>query len=58
VYHQSSHLGDEYLLRGEDIQREKLSFESFELLVSQEVSALPVYAVANASSDTSRKHSP
>jgi len=44
VYHQSSHLGDEYLLRSEDIQRENLSFESFELLVSQEVSALRVYA--------------
>jgi len=44
VYHQSSHLGDEYLLRSEDIERENLSFESAELLVSQEVSALRVYA--------------
>src|SRR5687767_2365603 len=31
LYHQSSHLGDEYLLRG-DILRENLSFESIELL--------------------------
>lgn len=43
VYHQSSHLGDEYLLRSEDIERENLSFESFEFLVSQEVGALRVY---------------
>ena len=43
VYHQSSHLGDEYLLRSEDIERKNLSFESFELLVSQEVSALRIY---------------
>ena len=28
LYHQSSHLGDEYLLRGDDIVRENLSFES------------------------------
>jgi hypothetical protein len=37
LYHQSSHLGDEYLLRSEDIVRENLSFESVELLISQEV---------------------
>ena len=37
LYHQSSHLGDEYLLRNEEIVRENLSFESVELLVSQEV---------------------
>jgi len=43
VYHQSSHLGDEYLLRSEDIDRENLSFESLELLVSQEVGPLRVY---------------
>jgi hypothetical protein len=42
VYHQSSHLGDEYLLRG-DIERENLSFESFEFVASQEISALRVY---------------
>src|SRR5262245_645235 len=30
LYHQSSHLGDEYLLRSEDIVRENLSFESAE----------------------------
>jgi hypothetical protein len=45
VYHQSSHLGDEYLLRG-DIDRENLSFESAELLVSQEVGPLRLYAGA------------
>jgi hypothetical protein len=43
VYHQSSHLGDEYLLRSEDIERENLSFESFEFLASQEIGALRVY---------------
>lgn len=44
VYHQSSHLGDEYLLRSEDIDRENLSFESVELLLSQEVGPLRLYA--------------
>lgn len=44
LYHQSSHLGDEYLLRAEDIQRENLSFESMELLLSQEIGPLRVYA--------------
>ena len=44
LYHQSSHLGDEYLLRGEDIVRENLSFESVELVVSQEVGILRAYA--------------
>ena len=43
IYHQSSHLGDEYLLRSSAIQRENLSFESLELLVSQEVGPLRVY---------------
>jgi hypothetical protein len=46
LYHQSSHLGDEYLLRSEDIVRENLSFESIEFLVSQEFGALRVYAAA------------
>ena len=44
VYHQSSHLGDEFLLRAEDIERKNLSFESFEFLVSQEIHALRVYS--------------
>lgn len=43
-YHQSSHLGDEYLLRGEEIERENLSFESVALLLSQEIGPLRVYA--------------
>jgi uncharacterized protein DUF1207 len=43
VYHQSSHLGDEYLLRGSQIQRENLSFESVELLASQEIGPLRLY---------------
>jgi hypothetical protein len=36
IYHQSSHLGDEYLLRGEDIQdnRENLSYEAISALLS------------------------
>ncbi|HKS05382.1 MAG TPA: DUF1207 domain-containing protein [Gemmatimonadaceae bacterium] len=43
VYHQSSHLGDEYLL-AQNPERENLSFESAELLLSQEVGPLRVYA--------------
>ena len=43
VYHQSSHLGDEYLLRSEDIDRQNLSFESVEFLASQELGPLRVY---------------
>jgi hypothetical protein len=43
IYHQSSHLGDEYLLRSDDITRANLSFESFEVLASLEVGALRVY---------------
>ena len=43
VYHQSSHLGDEYLLRSSQIQRENLSFESLEVLASQEIGPLRVY---------------
>jgi hypothetical protein len=40
--HQSSHLGDEYLIR-EQPERENLSFEAVHLLLSQEVGALRVY---------------
>lgn len=43
VYHQSSHLGDEYLLRSDDIDRENLSFEAVELLLSQELGPLRAY---------------
>jgi hypothetical protein len=43
-YHQSSHLGDEYLLRGEEIERENLSFESIAVVLSQEIRALRLYA--------------
>ena len=44
VYHQSSHLGDEYLLRDQVVDRENFSFESAEFLVSQEIGPLRVYA--------------
>jgi hypothetical protein len=44
IYHQSSHLGDEFLLRDQEIQRENLSFESVELLLSQEMGPLRAYA--------------
>ncbi|MGH7476582.1 MAG: DUF1207 domain-containing protein [Longimicrobiales bacterium] len=44
LYHQSSHLGDEFLLRAEDPERENLSFESLELILSQEAGPLRVYA--------------
>ncbi len=43
IYHQSSHLGDEYLLRNEEIDRENLSFESVEVIVSQELGPLRLY---------------
>lgn len=44
VYHQSSHLGDELLLReGEPLARENLSFESVELLLSADGGALRLY---------------
>lgn len=46
LYHQSSHLGDEYLLRSEDIVRENLSFESIEFLASQEIRPLRLYVGA------------
>ena len=46
IYHQSSHLGDEYLLRSEDIERQNLSFESVEFLASQELGPLRVYGGA------------
>jgi hypothetical protein len=46
LYHQSSHLGDEYLLRDDEIVRENLSFESIEFLVSQEIGVVRVYAGA------------
>jgi hypothetical protein len=44
LYHQSSHLGDEYLLRPGNIERDNLSFESVEILLSQEVGPLRAYA--------------
>jgi Protein of unknown function (DUF1207) len=44
LYHQSSHLGDELLLRPEStIQRQNLAFESVELMVSQEASIVRLY---------------
>jgi hypothetical protein len=36
LYHQSSHLGDEFLLSEEDITRQNLSFEALAFLLSQE----------------------
>jgi hypothetical protein len=42
-YHQSSHLGDKLLLRG-TVRRQNLSFESAELILSQELAFARVYA--------------
>ena len=42
--YQSSHLGDEFLLRDQEIQRGNLSFEAVELLLSQEMGPLRAYA--------------
>jgi hypothetical protein len=44
IYHQSSHLGDEFVLRGGGIVRENLSFESLELILSQEIGWFRGYA--------------
>jgi hypothetical protein len=43
IYHQSSHLGDEYLLRVDSVTRENFSFESVELLVSQDIGPVRGY---------------
>jgi hypothetical protein len=43
VYHQSSHLGDEFLLREGRPARQNLSFESAEAIVSVDVGTLRVY---------------
>jgi hypothetical protein len=45
VYHQSSHLGDEYLLRAppDRQDRENLTFEALEWLVSADAAALRLY---------------
>lgn len=43
LYHQSSHLGDEFLLNRQP-ERINLSFESLEMILSQEVGAVRIYA--------------
>lgn len=43
IYHQSSHLGDEFILN-RDPERINLSFESIELIVSHEIGPLRLYA--------------
>src|SRR3989440_4006690 len=43
LYHQSSHLGDEYMVHA-NAQRVDLTFEAAELLVSQQLAAWRVYA--------------
>lgn len=44
VYHQSSHLGDEFLLGSDPDDRINLSFEAVELILSQEIGRVRVYA--------------
>jgi hypothetical protein len=46
IYHQSSHLGDEYLLREQQPERENLAFEAVELILSQEVGGVRAYGGA------------
>ena len=43
VYHQSSHLGDEFLLRSNHPTRENLSFEAAEGILSEDLGPLRVY---------------
>lgn len=47
LYHQSSHLGDEYLLRT-GAERENLNFEALELLIGRRVEAVRVYGGLDA----------
>jgi hypothetical protein len=44
IYHQSSHLGDEFVLRGGGVQRENIAFEALELMLSQELWWFRIYA--------------
>ena len=44
VYHQSSHLGDEYLAHSPDVVNQGLSFESVDAVLSQDLGPLRVYA--------------
>lgn len=43
IYHQSSHLGDEYLLRGGDPDRVNVAFEGVEAILSIDARALRLY---------------
>ena len=43
VYHQSSHLGDELLLRRNELERENISFEAADFILSIDASALRLY---------------
>jgi hypothetical protein len=43
VYHQSSHLGDELLLRRNELERENLSFEAADAIFSLDAGPLRVY---------------
>lgn len=47
VYHQSSHLGDEFLLNRQP-ERVNVSFESFEAILSQELGPLRIYGGGEA----------
>ncbi|MGH7860072.1 MAG: DUF1207 domain-containing protein, partial [Candidatus Binatia bacterium] len=44
LYHQSSHLGDEFLLNNPEVDRVNLSFEAFDALLSAEYGWLRLYA--------------
>jgi len=43
VYHQSSHLGDEFVLRADHPERENLSFQSVEAILSYDLAFVRVY---------------
>jgi len=43
LYHQSSHMGDELLLRRNVIERENISFESVDMLLSLDAKAVRLY---------------
>lgn len=55
LYHQSSHLGDEFILGNPGVQRVNLSYENLEFIASHEWEALRIYAGAGYIVNTSSK---
>jgi hypothetical protein len=60
IYHQSSHLGDEFILGNPGVNRVNLSYEDLEMLVSYEWQRFRVYGgggyIINSEPDLAHKH--